>query len=116
MLRNLRLSRPLVFIDLETTGLDPQRDRIVEIAMLRFAPDKGSRRFELLLNPQCAIPATATAIHSIKDMVVNCLPTFREMASKISMVLDNADLAGFGIARFDLPFLVAEFARAGYPF
>ncbi len=116
MLKHLRLRRPLTFLDVETTGVDPQRDRIIEIALMRLAPGAEPRTLELRFNPERPIPAASSAIHGIRDEhVVHC-PTFGDKAKRLVCFLDGSDLAGFGIGRFDLPFLVAEFERAGRTF
>jgi DNA polymerase-3 subunit epsilon len=115
MFRHLRFHRPLVFLDVETTGVDPQRDRIIEIALLRLAPGADPRTVEARFHPERPVPPSASAVHGIYDEhLVHC-PTFREAVAKVARWIGDADLAGFGIARFDLPFLVAEFERAGWP-
>lgn len=113
---HLILSHPLAAIDLETTGTDPARDRIVEVAAIRLSP--GGRRDGFLrrLDPGVSIPAGATAVHGIADADVRGLPTFARVARDLGRFLDGADLAGFGVASFDLPLLAAEFARAGVAF
>ncbi len=116
MLTHLRVHRPLVFFDLETTGTDPRRDRILEIALLRFAPGADPQALELRLNPQRPIPPSASAVHGIRDEHVIRCPTFADKAAEVAHIIGDSDLAGFGVARFDLPFLVAEFGRAGWQF
>jgi DNA polymerase-3 subunit epsilon len=116
MLRHLRIHRPLVFTDIETTGLDPQYDRIVEIALMKLAPGAEPRTLGLRFNPERSIPAAATAVHGIRDDHVAGCPTLADKAAKMTGFIADADLAGFGVARFDLPFLVAEFERAGRNF
>jgi DNA polymerase-3 subunit epsilon len=113
MLKHLCLERALTFVDVETTGVDPRRDRMVEVALVRLAPGTAPRTLELRLNPQCPIPAAANAVHGIRDEDVAGCPTFAERADAIAGHIGTSDLAGFGVARFDLPFLVAEFARVG---
>src|SRR5262249_23674552 len=116
MFGHLRLSRPLVFLDVETTGVDPRTDSIIEIAMMRFAPELTPVALEQRLNPQRLIPPAATAVHGMGDQHVMQSPTFAEQAADVARFIGDADLAGFGIARFDLPFLVAEFERIGWQF
>jgi DNA polymerase-3 subunit epsilon len=113
MLKHLRQERALTFVDVETTGVDPRRDRMVEVALVRLAPGTAPRTLELRFNPQCPIPAAAAAVHGIQDEDVAGCPTFAERADQIARHIGVSDLAGFGVARFDLPFLVAEFARVG---
>lgn len=109
----LRLERPLAFFDLETTGTDPQLDRIVEIAVLRVAPD-GTREMKVRrVNPGRPIPREATAVHGIGDDDVRDAPSFRQIARGILDFLGDADLAGFNVSRFDAPLLDREFRDAG---
>lgn len=109
----LRLERPLVFFDLETTGTDPARDRIVEICLLRLEPggrrDVRTRR----INPGRPIPPEATAIHGIRDEDVRDAPTFRQVAKGFLEFVEGADLAGFNVKRFDLPLLDRECRDCG---
>lgn len=113
MLKNLRLDRPLVVFDLETTGTDPATDRIVEISTLRIEPD-GTRSIKTRrLDPERSIPPGATAIHGIGDADVRGEPTFRQIARSLLDWLEGADLAGFNISRFDLPLLDREFRECG---
>jgi DNA polymerase-3 subunit epsilon len=114
MFRHLRLCRPLVFIDLETTGTDPWRDRVVELAMIRFAPGRAAVRLELRVNPGRSIPLAASAVHGIRDEHIVGCPSFAARAGRVQRFLGDADLAGFGIARFDLPMLASEISRAGW--
>jgi DNA polymerase-3 subunit epsilon len=116
LFRHLCIDRPLVFFDLETTGVDPRRHRILEIALLRFVPNADPQALELRLNPQRPIPPPASAVHGIFDGHVALCPTFADKAAEVASIIGDADLAGFGVARFDLPFLVAEFERAGWQF
>lgn len=111
----LQLDRPLCVLDLETTGTDPERDRIVEVAMVVVAPDGTTTRFESLVNPGMPIPPDASRVHGITDDDVVDAPTFRTLAPEISRRLTGVDLAGFGIVRFDLRMLAAELARAETP-
>jgi DNA polymerase-3 subunit epsilon len=107
------LDRPLAFFDLETTGLNPRVDRIVELALLRMTPDgqviERVRRF----NPGVPIPVEASNVHGITDADVQDEPPFAARAKSLLELLGPADLAGFNVRRFDLPMLVAEFRRAG---
>ncbi len=116
MLKNLTLERPLAFVDVETTGLRPTSDRIVELSILRIHPD-GKREYKShRINPGTPIPNNATAIHGITDADVAHEPTFPQYANSIRNFLDGCDIAGFNVIRFDLLFLEAEFERARVEF
>lgn len=115
-LKHLVISRPLAVIDLESTGVDPATDRIVEVAVLTLAPGRAAEMFHTRINPGCPIPAAATAVHHIADADVVDAPTFETVAADLARTLDGCDLAGFGITGFDVPLLCAAFARAGVPF
>jgi DNA polymerase-3 subunit epsilon len=112
----MRLERPLVFLKVETTGLDVARDRIVQIAALKQHPDGRREERSRLLDPGVTIPPEATAVHGIGDEHVAGQPTFRQIARSLAAFLAGCDLAGYNLARFDLPILEAEFARAAVPF
>ena len=105
----LQLTRPIVCFDLETTGIDPASDRIVEISILRLEPD-GTRRVRTRrINPGCPIPKEATAVHGIRDEDVADAPSFRQVAKGLLELFEGADLAGFNVTRFDIPLLDREF-------
>lgn len=109
----LRMNRPLIFFDLETTGTDPASDRIVEIAAIRLEPD-GSRSSRCRrLNPERPIPRGASAVHGIRDEDVADCPTFKQVARSLLAFLEGADLAGFNVVRFDVPLLDRELRDAG---
>jgi DNA polymerase-3 subunit epsilon len=112
----LHLTRPLAFIDLETTGTNLAKDRIVEIAVLKIMPDGNVHEKESLVNPQMPIPPQVTAIHGISDADVKNSPAFSDIAKTIFLFLDECDIAGFNSTRFDLPILVEEFHRSGVMF
>lgn len=112
----LRLTRPLLVLDVETTGTAPETDRIVQIARLQIEPDGKVSRRVLDINPGVPIPASATAIHGIADFDVKDAPTFRQIAADLAKRIAGCDLAGFGLRRFDLKVLAAEFKRAGVAF
>ncbi len=114
-LRQLPLSRPLVFFDLETTGLDVQQDRIVQFAFIRVDPGKELTEWKELVHPGIPIPPEASRVHGITDAVVADKPPFSYFAPRIGGLLHESDLAGFNAARFDVPFLQAEMERAGFP-
>lgn len=109
----LNLKRPIVFFDLETTGVDTSRDRIVEISMVKVMPDGTEIVKTRRLNPQMPIPKEATAIHGITDDDVKDEPTFAQIAKSLEAFLEGCDFGGFNSNRFDLPMLVEEFMRAG---
>lgn len=112
----LRLERPLCFFDLETTGTDPMRDRIVELSVLRLTPD-GSREVRTRrINPERPIPAEASAIHGIRDADVKDCPSFRLVARSVLEFFGDADVAGFNVRRFDVPLLDREFRDCGLEF
>ena len=114
-LRHLRLEKPLCVLDLETTGLNPQADRIVELAIMKLAVDGKPTWLHTFVNPERGIPASARAIHGISDVDVADKPTFRQIARDAHRFLKGADLAGFHLS-FDLAVLSAEFARAHHAF
>ena len=112
----LNLSRPIIFFDLETTGTDIMRDRIVEISMIKVMPDGSDIQRTVRVNPGCPIPAEATAIHHTTDADVADKPAFREIAPALAESFAGCDIAGFNSNRFDIPLLAEEFARAGIDF
>ncbi len=116
MLKNLKLDRPIAFIDIETTGLRPYADRIVELSILKICPDGSEEYKNHRINPEIPIPAETTAVHGITDADVAGEPVFRQYANSIRDFLDNCDIAGFSVIKFDLPCLEAEFARANVEF
>jgi DNA polymerase-3 subunit epsilon len=113
MLHNITLERPLAVIDVETTGTDAQKDRIVEISALKLLPDGQPQHRTRRLNPGIPIPEAATAVHHITDADVADAPRFAQLAGGLLAFLDGCDLCGFNLKRFDLRLLCAEFARAG---
>jgi DNA polymerase-3 subunit epsilon len=112
-MQNLRLTRPLAVFDLETTGVDTERDKIVQIAIIRVEPGGIRRTFDSLVNPERPIPPEATAVHGIKDSDVADAPTFAQIRREVEDMFKEADLAGYNSVRFDQPLLVAELNRAG---
>lgn len=109
----LQLERPLVFIDLETTGVNLAIDRVIEIAIVKIFPDKTKQVKHKIVNPQIPIPKSASDIHGITDEHVKDAPTFKEVANELKQFIDNADLSGYNSNRFDIPLLMEEFLRAG---
>jgi DNA polymerase III subunit epsilon len=112
----LQLKKPIAFIDLETTGVNPGIDRIIEIAIIKLLPD-GSRSVKRkLLNPEVPIPKKSSDIHGITNEMVKDAPTFRQVGHELKQMLDGCDLAGYNSNRFDIPLLMEEFLRAGVDF
>ena len=109
----LNLKRPIVFFDLETTGVDTAKDRIVEISMVKVMPDGEQIVKTRKLNPGMHIPAEATAIHGITDEDVKDEPTFAQVAKSLEQFIRGCDFGGFNSNRFDIPVLAEEFLRAG---
>jgi len=107
----LQLKRPLVFIDLETTGVNLSTDRIVEIALIKITPDGSKVVKQKILNPQMPIPKSSSAIHGITDEKVKDAPTFKQVANELKQFIDDADLSGYNSNRFDIPMLMEEFLR-----
>jgi DNA polymerase-3 subunit epsilon len=109
----LKLARPIVFIDLETTGINLATDRVIEIAIVKISPNKEKQVKHKIINPQIPIPKSASDIHGITDEHVKDKPTFKEVANELKQFIDNADLSGYNSNRFDIPLLMEEFLRAG---
>ncbi len=109
----LNLKRPMVFFDLETTGVDTSKDRIVEISMVKVMPDGEKITKTRKINPQMPIPPSSTAIHGISDEDVKDCPTFSQIARSLEQFIEGCDFGGFNSNKFDLPLLVEEFMRAG---
>jgi DNA polymerase-3 subunit epsilon len=109
----LNLSNPLVFLDLETTGINIIKDRIVELSFLKVYPDGKQESKTRRINPEMPIPSEATAIHGITDNDVKDCPTFKSIAKSLAAHIEDCDLAGFNSNRFDIPLLAEEFLRAG---
>ena len=116
MLKNLKLERPIAFIDVETTGTHPHLDRIVELSILRIQPDGREDYRSHRVNPGVSIPPEATAVHGITDEDVAEEPAFCQYAKGVCEFLDGCDISGFNVITFDLPFLEAELERVGVGF
>lgn len=110
---NLKLKRPIVFFDLETTGVDTATDRIVEISLVKIGVDGSKSVKTCRINPEMHIPKEATEVHGITDEDVKDEPTFRQIAKSLAQYIEGCDFGGFNSNRFDLPMLVEEFMRAG---
>lgn len=112
----LNLKNPLIFFDLETTGINISKDKIVEISLLKVYPNGKEEVKTRRINPEMPIPAASTAIHGISDEDVKDCPTFKQVAKSLVEILEGCDLAGFNSSRFDVPMLSEEFLRAGVDF
>ncbi len=108
----LKLGKPICFFDVESTGIDVGKDRIVEIAILKVFPDEHTERYRRLINPEMPIPPAASAVHHIYDADVALEPTFKALAPEILKFIGNSDLAGFNSNHYDIPILAEEFMRA----
>ena len=113
---NLKLHKPLCTFDLETTGTNVAKDRIVEICILKVNPDASRESKTWLVNPEMPIPEAASLVHNIWDKDVENAPAFREIAPKIMEMISGSDLAGFNSNRFDVPLLAEEMMRAEIDF
>ena len=109
----LSLTRPICFIDLETTGINVSTDRIVEIAMVKIGVDGTKQVKRRLVNPEMPIPKECSDVHGITDEMVKDAPTFKAMANEIKQFMEGADIGGYNSNRFDVPMLNEEFLRAG---
>jgi len=112
----LNLNRPICFFDLETTGINITKDRIVEISILKIYPNGNQESKTWLVNPTVPIPQEATQVHGITDEKVASEPTFKELAPQVYQMIKDSDLAGYNSDRFDIPLLVEEFLRAKIDF
>jgi len=112
----LQLTKPLAFIDLETTGINLGTDRILEIAIVKITPDGKQAIKRKLINPEMPIPKASSDIHGITDEMVASAPTFKQVSNEIKQFIENCDLAGYNSNRFDIPLLAEEFLRSGLDF
>lgn len=112
----LNLKNPIVFFDLETTGVNVNKDRIVEICVLKINTNGKEEVKTWLVNPGRPIPPETTAVHGIKDEDVKDKPMFKELAKSIATMIEGCDIAGFNSNRFDVPLLAEEFLRAEVDF
>lgn len=111
--RFLKLERPIVFFDLETTGTDCSKDRIVELCAIKMHQDGTEEEMHRIINPTIPIPPGAAAVHGFTDEVVADKPTFAALAEELSAFFSGCDLGGYNIKTFDVPLLMKEFARLG---
>jgi DNA polymerase-3 subunit epsilon len=112
----LHITKPLAFIDLETTGVNIGSDRIVEIAIVKILPDGSKSVKRKIINPEMEIPKAVIDVHGITNEMVKDAPTFAQVARELKQMLDGCDLAGYNSNRFDIPLLVEEFLRADVDF
>jgi DNA polymerase-3 subunit epsilon len=112
----LKLNKPICFFDLETTGIDICKDRIVEISIFKVFPNGNKESKTWLVNPEMPIPLQSTAIHGISNEKVANEPTFKDLAHLVYAMIKDSDLAGFNSDRFDIPLLAEELLRAGLDF
>lgn len=116
MTHKLKLKKPLAFFDLETTGINIQKDRIVEISVLKAHVNGETEIKTFRINPEIPIPLETSLIHGIYDEDIKDCPTFKSFAKTLANFLHGCDLAGFNSNRFDVPMLVEEFLRAEVDF
>lgn len=109
---DLNLKKPIIFFDLETTGVEVVKDRIVELGYIKVYPNGIEESKTMRFNPECHIPAEATAVHHITDEDVKECPTFKEKAKELASVFQGCDYGGYNSLKFDLPLLAEEFLRA----
>lgn len=112
----LNLKKPICFFDLETTGVNVAKDRIVEIAILKVYPNGNKESHTWRVNPEMPIPPETSAIHGITDEMVANEPTFKQLAAKVYALIKDSDLGGFNSNRFDIPLLAEELLRAEVDF
>jgi len=112
----LQLTKPLAFIDLETTGVNLATDRIIEIAIVKVLPDGKRSVKRKLINPGMPIPKQSSDVHGITDEMVKDAHAFKEVAHELKQMLDGCDIGGYNSNRFDIPLLVEEFLRADVDF
>lgn len=112
----LNITRPIIFFDLETTGTNITRDRIVELSYLKIYPDGTKDEKCRRINPEMHIPEASTAVHHITDQDVADAPTFRQISKALLEIFDGCDIAGYNSNKFDVPLLMEEFSRAGLTF
>jgi len=109
----LQLTRPIAFIDLETTGINITTDRIVEIAIVKILQDGEKQVKRKLINPLMPIPQSSSDIHGITDLMVKDAPSFKQVANESKQFIEGCDLGGYNSNRFDIPMLLEEFLRVG---
>lgn len=109
----MKLTRPIIFFDLETTGLNPIKDHIVQIGAIKLNPDGTREEKNVLINPQVPIPKETSDIHGITDDMVKDKPTFKQLSKAMLKWFSGCDISGYNTDRFDIPFLCESFLRHG---
>jgi len=112
----MKIVNPLIVFDLETTGVWIEKDKVIEIALIKLSPDGKREVFHKKVNPGIPIPAVVTELTGIKDVDVQESPPFKDIANEILEFIGDADFGGFNVARFDLPLLRREMSDAGVKF
>lgn len=113
---DLNLANPIVFFDLETTGINIAKDRIVEISVLKIHPNGKEEQKTVRVNPEMHIPEEASNVHGIYDEDVKDCPVFKNIAKDLARYIEGCDLGGYNSNRFDIPLLAEEFLRAEVDF
>jgi len=109
----MKLEKPIIYFDIESTGVETESARIIELACIKYSPDGTQEEKTIRVNPTIPIPTEASEVHGITDEIVKDLPTFKQYAQAIRKWFDGCDLAGFNSDNYDVPLLSAEFERAG---
>lgn len=109
----MKLEKPIIYFDIESTGVETESARIVELACIKYSPDGTQEEKTIRVNPTIPIPIEASEVHGITDEIVKDLPTFKQYAQAIRNWFNGCDLAGFNSDNYDVPLLSAEFERAG---
>lgn len=112
----MKISKPIVFFDIESNGLDTSTAKIVQIACIKIDLDGNQEKKEILINPMEAIPKEATEVHGITDEMVKDAPTFKQISKALYKFFEGCDIAGYNSDNFDVPLLMEEFLRAGIGF
>ena len=107
----LSLTKPLIFFDIESTGTDVAKDKIIDLCILKIYPDEQKEIKNFRCNPGVPIPAGATAVHGIKDEDVQDSPSFKDVSQELFNLISGCDFGGYNIKRFDVPLLAEEFLR-----
>ena len=112
----IKLSKPICFFDLETTGINISKDRIVEVSVLKVFPDGNKESRTWLVNPEIHIPIEVSNIHGITNEMVANEPNFKTIGNQLKEMINNCDLGGFNSNKFDIPLLAEEFLRSNIDF